>query len=223
MLSKFNPGMQTRYCRDLERAYFGKAPTLAMLSEAWGRNAAEAWMEIQLNDLSEFAGCKEKLGRRQIADLAVMIIEGYPHFKLTEFMHFFQRFKRCDYGKFYGAVDPMVILQALATFAEDRRRIFDDRRRAEERAKEAEARRANEQLKARYKARVPGAFTDKAAISFLQYRLMGYDGMTDAELTTEIEALTSGAKTIPADAQQILDTLRTVYGINNDTNQTKNS
>lgn len=213
LLTEFNPDTQVIYCRDKEKCFFGKAPSIGLVENAYGRKTATSWLEIQLNNLSEFAGCKGKLSPAQIAETAAMILDGYPHYKLTEFMLFFQRFKRCEYGKFYGAVDPMVILQALATFDEERRKVIADRKNREQQVKQDESENEHRRLRQRYAERIPAAFTPEAPISFLQYRLMGYDSMTDEQLTKEIVALRSGEKSIPADAQQILDTVKRAFRV----------
>ena len=51
-------------------------------------------------------------------------------------MYFFRKFKAGEYGKFYGAVDPLTITCALKEFCDDRRTILsrlekeeDDRRK----------------------------------------------------------------------------------------------
>lgn len=194
--------MQVQYCRDVQRCYFGKAPSIALIGSAYGRNTAEGWLEIQLENLSEFAGCKEKMNPAQISEMAAMIMEDYSHYKLTEFMLFFQKFKRCEYGKFYGAVDPMVIMQALRQFNDERNFMYDrkasEERRAAERAEDEERRKLVE----RYRARVPDAFTEKALIDFGQYRSMGYDRMTDEELEQELELVRTGKKKIPTWLEQ---------------------
>ena len=214
-MAVFSPLNQVEVGRDLERAFFGKAPTAGMLRVAYGVNAAEAWLEVQLNNLSEFAGCKEKLNKAKRLELAAMILESYPHYKLTEFMLFFLRFKRGEYGKFYGAVDPMVILQALDAFDTDRIRKLEERRQAIEKGRREESFRERDRLERRYMARVPDAFTDKAAINFLQYRLMGYDKMDDVALAGEIKAIIDGTRTIPTDIQQILETIQSSFDIDN--------
>lgn len=213
LLARFNPDMQVVFCRDIEKCFFGEAPSISLVEQAYGRTAAMSWMEIQLNNLSEFAGCKGKLTTAQIAETAAMIVDGYPHFKLTEFMLFFQRFKRCEYGKFYGAVDPMTILQALTTFGEQRARAIEEREAAAEKERQEAAKRANDELRERYRDRVPDAFTPKAPLDFLQYRLLGYDSMSDEQLAMEIADLQSHKKTLPRGARQMLDYLRGAYDI----------
>lgn len=222
LLSAYNPAMQVVFSRDVERAHSGKAPTITLVKTTYGRNTAESWMEIQLNNLSEFAGCKEKLKPCQIVELAQMIIDTYPHYKLTEFMLFFQRFKRCEYGKFYGSVDPIVILQALATFNDERDRVLSQIRARQEEEKEREQQEEHQALKQRYISRVPNAFKPEATISFLQYRLMGYDSMSDDELAHELADLKSGRKIIPREAAAILAFIKRTFDIKNETTTTNN-
>lgn len=203
-MARYTPDMQIQYCCDEDRCFFGNAPTIGLVKAAYGRNIAESWIEIQLNDLSEFAGCREKMRPRQTAELAAMILQDYPHYKLTELMLFFQRFKRCEYGKFFGAVDPMVIIQALGTFDVDRLRRYDQRDLDLEFARAEQESQRLEAMQRRYAQHVPYAFTDKAPIDFLQYRLMGYNKMSDEQLAKELEELQSGRKIIPDNVRQIL-------------------
>ncbi len=211
LLAEFTPDTQVIYCRDVDKCHFGKAPTIRLVEKAYGRKTAMSWMEIQLYNLSEFAGCKEKLSPTQIAETAAMILDGYPCYKLTEFMLFFQRFKRCEYGKFYGAVDPMVILQALSTFSEERVLAITKRQQAEQKEKQKKQDAELDEIRERYRRRVPDAFTDKAPIDFLQYRLMGFDCMDDERLAKELETIVSGEKKLPTD---VMEMIRHSYNIN---------
>ncbi|MBP3299736.1 MAG: hypothetical protein J6L73_08695 [Muribaculaceae bacterium] len=205
VLTLFNPQMQVQYCRDVDRVHFGLAPKIGHLAEAFGANSAETWLEVQLADLSEFAGCKEKLSINQIREMAQMIIQHYPYYNLAEFMLFFQRFKQCRYGRFYGSVDPMLILQALGDFNRERARAFDARRQQQQEQRRALEQRGLSELQQRYKERVPGAFTEQAPLTFLQYRLMGYDSMPAEQLEHELAELATGRKTLPTDLTDILE------------------
>lgn len=106
-------------------AIMGNYPTLADFRMAYGRNAVEAWLMIQLNDLSEYAGVKLKLTTMQLEETARTIIAEYYHLKLTEIMLFLRYCKCGKYGKFYGSVDPMVITSALPKFFKERNAIID--------------------------------------------------------------------------------------------------
>lgn len=206
--------MQIQYCRDIERVHFGKAPRIGAMVAAYGRNTAESWMICQLNDLSLFAGCKEKLTPRQIEETAAMMVESYPHYNLTEFMLFFQRFKRCQYGRFYGAVDPMIIMAALNDFNDERRHEYIKRENEERQRERAAADAEHEALRQRYMKRVPNAFTGFAVINFLQYRLLGYDSMPDEQLNEEIKDLQEGRKLIPVKVTEMLNTIKHTFEIN---------
>lgn len=117
----FNPSMQKVIAQNLERAYVGKAPTLAVVKEAFGADPAEGWIMAQLEDLNEFAGVAVKMSPEQLEETARLILQEYPYFKVTEFMLFMHRFKCGNYGTLYGVVDPLVVMQALFLFASERR------------------------------------------------------------------------------------------------------
>ena len=61
--------------------------------------------------------------------MAEIIANEYGYFKVTEFLLFFYLFKTGKYGRFYGSADPMVIMEALKAFREER---FDEYRRHEQ-------------------------------------------------------------------------------------------
>lgn len=208
LLIAFNPDHQDNYCRDLDRVYFGKAPTIKAVSDAYGYNVAESWLICQLNDLSENAGSKQQFTPRQIEELARRLARVYPGYKLTEFMLFFQRFKDCRYGHFYNIDNPMKVMDAAAQFDRERTQAYAKREQDEENAKRERERKRLEQLRQRYIDRVPGAFTKAAPIDFLQYRLLGYNQMSDEELSAELAAITSGEKKIPYTFKEILDYFR---------------
>lgn len=124
-LAMFNPSKQVEYTRDLPRAFCGKAPTLGLLAKAFGSNARDNWLDIQITELAAFSGCKDKLTDHQIQSLIDIIGEEYGYLKVTELMYFFRKFKSGAYGKFYGSVDPLTITCALRDFCDDRRAILE--------------------------------------------------------------------------------------------------
>lgn len=115
-LVTFNPDIQYSCANNLQQCFTGKAPILSVVSEAYGQDITESWLAIQLHDLSEFSGCKEKLTTEQIDKIAKVITTMFPYLKVTELAYFFLLFKSGRYGKFYGAVDGLVITEALQDF-----------------------------------------------------------------------------------------------------------
>lgn len=131
-LSIFTPANQYAYTKDLRRVFMGNAPCLGAISNAWGENVTEAWLELQLIDLGEFSGVRDKLSTFQLDSISQVIMATWGYYKVSEMMLFFLQFKSGKYGKFYGAVDSMVITQALRDFDKERCQAIDRYNREEE-------------------------------------------------------------------------------------------
>lgn len=118
--------VQRDCARNAVRCYTSeKAPSMKQLELVYGNDAAESWLEIQLQDLSEFAGCKDKLTTRQLEQTAKMICANYGWLNAAEIQLFFARFKAGMYGKFYGVVDPLKIMDAVKDFLKQRNLELD--------------------------------------------------------------------------------------------------
>lgn len=118
-LETFNPSLQVAVGQYPERAFFGKAPTLGVVKQAYGPNAPTMWLMAQLYDLCEYTGAK-KMDVQQATMLAEVIAQQYGYLKVSELLLFFLRFKAGNYGRFYGTVDPMVITAAIREFLKER-------------------------------------------------------------------------------------------------------
>lgn len=124
ILTIFSPSRQHVYCtKDDERLYLGSAPTLFAMAEAYGADVADSWTMIQLRDLSEYAGAREKMTLAQIEELSRVIRSQYGFLKLTELMRFFLLFKSGRFGRFYGSVDTLAVAEAIGKFCVLRREI----------------------------------------------------------------------------------------------------
>lgn len=119
-LASFNPDMQLPLCANPEGCVAADVPTLSQANAAYGSNTAIMWLVPQLYDLSEYCGCRDKLRGRPLEQCAAIIAAEYHFLKPTELMLFFHRFKTGRYGRFYGAVDPLVITSALRDFMNER-------------------------------------------------------------------------------------------------------
>ena len=135
LMKVMNPTVQ-QYCAEhVDRALFGTAPTLLTLRCAYHDEAATMWMLPQLYDLGEYCGVKDKLDKEQMTQLARIIVTEFAYLKVSEIMLFLHRFKAGRYGRFYGAIDPMIIVTALRhDFMNERAAAIDEREHAEERA-----------------------------------------------------------------------------------------
>lgn len=140
-LAAHNPDMQTLFGTDNLAAYRSYTPALATLSRVYGRETAEAWLEIQLKNLADYSGARDKLNEFQRLQLARVIIGEWGFLRLSELMRFFFRFKAGRYGRFYGSVDPLVITEAICLYQQERlgeiAEIEKEERRAQDEADRA--------------------------------------------------------------------------------------
>lgn len=137
-LAKYNPDCQLTIGSNADDAHFGDYPTLSQLSAGYSKRTPIMWLLPQLYNLSEYCGCKDKLQGRPLEECAGIIASDYHWLKVSELMLFFHRFKAGHYGRFYGAVDPLVITTALRDFCKERAEAYvrHEQQLREEREKE---------------------------------------------------------------------------------------
>ena len=131
-LLKVTPSQQSVLYKNIHDCYFGDYPTLGELNGTYTPKTAQAWLVPQLLDLSEYCGVKEKFTSNQLNQCSDIIANDYFYLKVSEIMLFFARFKRCCYGRFWGAVDPLVIMEALKAFCRERNTAYYDQAKKEE-------------------------------------------------------------------------------------------
>ena len=126
------PSQQSELYKNIHDCYFGDYPTLGELNATYSPKTAQAWLVPQLLDLSEYCGVKEKFTANQLNQCSDIIANDYFYLKVSEIMLFFARFKRCSYGRFWGAVDPLVIMEAIKVFCRERNIAYYDQAKKEE-------------------------------------------------------------------------------------------
>lgn len=133
-LSAYNPDRQALFARHPDRVFLGTAPPLARIANAYGAAVAESFVEIQIQNLSEYAGCTRKLSSQQIEEAAQLIITEWGYITSAEICYFFWLFKSGEFGEFYGAVDRMKIMRAMRQFLKIRSAEIDRLRRRQAKA-----------------------------------------------------------------------------------------
>lgn len=169
-LQTFHVNNQITYTNDEQRCHFGKAPTLAQVSKAYGSQTTEEWLIYQIVDLSEFCKLKSKLPPTQVKQMAQLIMHAYGYFKVTEVMLYFRRFKFGQYGRFYGSVDAMIILDGIKKFCNERRDAIHMQLKKEEEQKRERQRRGCiswEEYQRREKERKDAAAKDSERMPYL--------------------------------------------------------
>ncbi len=120
VFAAFTPDKQIRVSEDLDKCFFGGAPSLATLNATYGRQTAAIWLIPQLYNLSEYCGCKDKLQGNPLKECAGIVASEFWYLTVTELMLFFVRFKAGTYGRFYGSIDPLIIMNAIRQFLDER-------------------------------------------------------------------------------------------------------
>ncbi len=129
-LKMCSPNVQTAFAAHPDACFFGNYPTLSEINAAYGVQMASQWLIPQLYDLTQYSNTFNMEGH-QVQSLASIIALEYRWLKITELMLFFYRFKTGRYGRFYGSVDPMVIMTALREFVRDRGEAYEAHEREE--------------------------------------------------------------------------------------------
>lgn len=140
-LTTYNADMQRQVSADVRRCFTGNAPTLRTVSLAFGLRTAETFCALQLKDLAEYAGVKDKFTMAQIDRAAVVIVNRYGFLKATELMYFFHLFKAGEYGRFYGAADNLTVMAGLREFVklrDGKLTQYENEARADKAARERE-------------------------------------------------------------------------------------
>ena len=121
LLILFSPDLQIATARNEARAYLGSAPSLEVIAEGYGWQTVIVWLCIQIENLNNFTGVREKMTVARQKDLPALILAEYPNLKASEILLFFHRLKCGRYGRFYGMVDALFITSSLLQFTEQRR------------------------------------------------------------------------------------------------------
>ena len=118
----------------LDRCFFGAAPSLVNVDNAFGDGTAEEWLSYMLVAISQQCGARKKLDTFQLRNLARLFRTWHYDLKVTEMEVFFSRLIGGQYGKYaYDSVDPQLIMAALWQFRKDRDRYIDEHERELER------------------------------------------------------------------------------------------
>ncbi len=108
----------TAVAKDPGRAYNGTAPTLGEVRLAFGGDADIAWLCTLLDYFIEYCG-KGCMSGAQIMGVAQRL-SIKSHMKVTELMLFFWRLGNAEYGRVYGNIDPLYIMDGFNKFLKQR-------------------------------------------------------------------------------------------------------
>lgn len=108
----------------IEEAVSDKHPVLAEIRAAYGQEKAWLCVYSHIVAINEFSK-KAKMDDYQKRVLARLFVKRFYYFNLAEVNLFFERLESGVYGKFYGAIDPIDIMEKAGTFEQERNREID--------------------------------------------------------------------------------------------------
>ena len=114
----YRPQDMITVARDPGRAYCGTAPTLEEVRLAFGGDADVTWLCTLLDYFIEYLG-KGRMSSNQIMGVAQRL-SMKSHLRVTEFMLFFWRLGNAEYGRIYGNIDPLYIMDGFNKFLKQR-------------------------------------------------------------------------------------------------------
>lgn len=127
LLDVFNTDLQDEIssaCVSIYQCRLLKSPKLITIEYAYGKDAVILTMRTHLIRVSEFVGVRDKIGDWQMKALCSQLYGAFPNITLTEFILFCARLRAGKYGKFYGSVDPQMVIQAFDEFIEGRKHDY---------------------------------------------------------------------------------------------------
>lgn len=118
--AKFGIAAESKCYENEKMCFMGVAPRLSGLAEAYPSDQVNTWILAHLRDLYKFSGVKEKPSFEQLIQMCEIIRLKFRFLNAAELLLFFFKFKAGDFEKFYGVIDPMVILSSLNQFVKYR-------------------------------------------------------------------------------------------------------
>lgn len=128
----YSPANLAYFTRNEERCLFGKAPTLISLKDQSiaSDELLLTWVQTFVANVNEFTSVRLKITQQQLREISEILYYNYAYLKASEIMLFFSKFKRGDYGKLYGCVDPLEITSSFRQFVMDRNnKVYEHERK----------------------------------------------------------------------------------------------
>ncbi len=123
-MTDYNPSLQEKLLRHNIRpailAANKEIPTINLLLMSYGECTPREWLKIQLEGINSLSGVSRKMTEAQVYETADLIISTYYYLNVAEVIFFIAKMKIGLYGRFYGAVDPIMIMEALARYITER-------------------------------------------------------------------------------------------------------
>lgn len=140
MLSKLNPVVIQAAVRNNQilthkKALLCDSVSLANIGRTYGKETPIILLQTWVDNLGQFVGVKEKADEYQLRELAELFYQEAFFLKIVEIGLFFNNVKKGKYGKFFGAIDPLLVLTMLSEYLSERTAAYRDIIKQEERSR----------------------------------------------------------------------------------------
>lgn len=131
LLSKLNPvaiqaAVRNNQILTPKKALLCDSVSLANIGRTYGKETPIILLQTWVDNLGRFVGVKEKADEYQLRELAELFYQEAFFLKIVEIGLFFNNVKKGKYGKFFGAIDPLVVLTMLSEFLGERTAAYRD-------------------------------------------------------------------------------------------------
>lgn len=97
---------------------------LSVLSRNLGTTAIEVNVGLLITDFVHSFNVSQGMNNDQIADLAAMLVSDYWFYTLEDFVVFFHRAKKSEFGKVFNRLDAAIIFEFLKVYDAERMESF---------------------------------------------------------------------------------------------------
>jgi hypothetical protein len=124
--------LQTLELTSVDQILKSESPSFALIkNQPNGKAIAQAMLSKLMIDFVNFLNIGKSMGENQIVETVKLMLQDYAVLKPDDFVLFFNRAKKGNYGKAYDRMDGMVIFEWLEMFMQERNLEIEQIRRNE--------------------------------------------------------------------------------------------
>lgn len=124
-MNVFRPELQDRIYENTDRIFFGRAPVLKHVAEAFNKDVVITWIIQQYEYMNSRAIVKQ-LTFPQLEELSLLTFINANFFKTSEIQYFILKIRLGTYGDWFGCVDIQRIMVFLQGFIQERNKMYAD-------------------------------------------------------------------------------------------------
>lgn len=124
LMAAYNPGLEhillTKGLTKGELANNQNAPSLAILKAAFGEPVAIEWINTLIYDFVDYCEQQQGVENSKLEECAAFIMARYYYLNMAELLLFFAECKLCKFGRIYGTIGAMRIMEMLNDYISQR-------------------------------------------------------------------------------------------------------